>query len=120
MLVLEVITWWYGTGWKELILRLQNLVSRVLVVFSVPLLIRTLFSPWRRIITFTDNSFMQNIRAALDNAVSRFVGFWVRLIVIFTALSFIIFIIISGIIAVILWPLLPVLGVLAVLRGLLP
>lgn len=120
MLVLEVITWWYGAGWKGLVVRLQNLVNRVLVVFSVPLLIRTLFSPWRRIITFTDNSLIQNLRAALDNAISRFVGFWVRLIVIFTALLFIIFVIISGIFAIILWPLLPVLGAVAIFRGLLP
>ena len=120
MLVLEVITWWYGAGWKGLIVRIQNLVSRVLVVFSVPLLIRTLFSPWRRIITYTDNSFMQNLRAALDNAVSRFVGFWVRLIVIFTALLFIIFAVTSGIIAVIVWPLLPVLGLVALISGLMP
>ncbi len=120
MLVLEVITWWYGAGWKGLILRLQNLVNRVWVVFSVPLLIRTLFAPWRRIISYTDNSFIQNIRAALDNAISRFVGFWVRLIVIFTAVLFIIIVIISGIVAVVVWPLLPLVGAGALIMGLLP
>lgn len=120
MLLLEVITWWYGSGWKSVVDRFLGYAQNILVVFSVPLLIRTLFSPWRRIITFTDNSFIQNLKAALDNAVSRFVGLGVRLIVLFTALLILLFTAVSGIIAVIVWPFLPLVALAAIFRGLMP
>lgn len=56
----------------------------------------------------------------LDNAVSRAVGFAVRIIVIITALLLLVVIAITGIVVLIVWPLLPPLAIVMIGRGLFP
>jgi hypothetical protein len=82
--------------------------------FSTPTLLRTLFAPWRRIVTYPGSSLDTKIRAFGDNIVSRAVGFAVRLIVLITAFVMIAIVLVVGAAGVILWPLIP-LGVIALL-----
>jgi hypothetical protein len=119
MLAIDLIKWWYSTGWGELINRLRTLLRKVVVTFSVPILLRTLFAPWRRIITYGDESFIAGLKAALDNTVSRFVGFGVRIVVLITALISVAIITSIGVISVVIWPLMPILGIALIAKGLL-
>lgn len=88
--------------------------------FSVGLLLRTLFSPWRRIITYPGAGIGAHMRALGDNLVSRFIGFLIRLTVLVTAaISLVALIVFSGLLLV-MWPLLPLASVGLFITGLVP
>jgi len=112
--------WWYGAGWKLVWKRLGERVHSVASAFSVTLLIRTLFSPWRRVVAARGRGFDAAVHAAIDNAVGRFIGFSVRCVVLVAAALSTVFISIIGIIILVVWPFLPLsaaaLLVLGVLR----
>ncbi|HET8709396.1 MAG TPA: hypothetical protein VFL85_03890 [Candidatus Saccharimonadales bacterium] len=76
-------------------------------LFSVDILLRTLFAPWRRIITYPGSSLDAHIRAFIDNLVSRCVGFGVRMTVLFCAMVMSLLVGIFGMVGCLLWPLLP-------------
>lgn len=119
MLAIAWITWWYGAGWKQLVMRIGAFAAFIIHTFSVPILIKTLFAPWRRIISYDDESFVASLRAGLDNLISRCVGFFVRLLVILTSIIALTIILVVGLITIILWPILPFLGVFLMIRGML-
>ena len=57
------------------------------------------------------------LRAVLDNSVSRFVGFMSRILVIFTALIAMLLAIIAALIIMIVWPALPLVIFYCIYRG---
>jgi hypothetical protein len=87
--------------------------------FSVPILLRTMFAPWRRIITPPGSSLDQRLKAIADNMVSRAVGFTVRLMALLAAALILAGYTVFGGILVVLWPLLPILGPALIVGGLL-
>ena len=106
-MVLEMIRWWYTAGWLGAMRRIGVLTQQTLRTFSVPTLLGTLFSPWRRIVSLPGRSLDDKIRAAFDNFISRCVGFFVRLLVLLAAAVMVsLTFLTAGIIAA-LWPLLP-------------
>jgi len=118
MLFAEFFTWWYSRGFVELLNKLARLISGIWQKFSVPILLKTLFEPWRRIIEDAGGSIQDKSRAFVDNLVSRFVGFSIRVIAIITALVLIIISSIFAFILVVAWPLAPLLIPLSVIVGL--
>ena len=86
-------------------------VAKVAKAFSGGTLLRTLFSPWKQLITDSghDAALGDKMRALLDNIVSRFVGFMVRSITLFAALITITIVFVINIALVVVWPLVPVL-----------
>ncbi len=120
MLALAFFKWWYGPGWLKLVASVKGRISGTINSFSVPLLLRTLFSPWRRIISPGGDNVIAGLRATLDNTVSRFVGLGVRLIVVITATIIVSFVFIGGVAAIIAWPLVPVVAVVLLVKGLVP
>ncbi len=120
MLAIELLGWWYGVGWRELARRVLGRLEATTETFSLPILLRTLFAPWRRIVTYADRSVIGGMRAALDNSISRMVGFGVRSIVIITASIFLLVQIVFGLVAIVIWPILPLASIGLLLRGLLP
>ena len=105
---LEFLYWWYGAGWLDTVKRIGHRVVAIMQVFSVPILLMTLFSPWKRIVTESDGSMDMLFRGMVDNIVSRTVGFFVRLIAIATSVVLTAIATIIGFVIVVLWPLLPV------------
>jgi hypothetical protein len=117
LMILELLRWWYGTGWLQAARRIITWTEGTLRVFSVRLLLRTLFSPWRRIVSVGARSFDQKMRAALDNLVSRCVGFAVRSMVLVTAGLLTAITFASALLLAVLWPVLPLLLAYCVVRG---
>ena len=79
--------WWYAEEpvylWRAIIITTRKIFHS----FSVPLLFRTLFDPWKRDASSAENASIQTLyQIWLNNLVSRFVGFIVRLFTIFTGL----------------------------------
>jgi hypothetical protein len=107
MIVLAFFSWWYGRGWREAGHNLSKRINTVSRTFSVQLLLRTLFSPWRRIISYPGANLAAHIRAWGDNLVSRVIGFFVRLIVLIAAFVSSCIIIALTLVEIVVWPLLP-------------
>lgn len=109
MIVLAFFQWWYGPGWSHQFKRVTGRFQSVAATFSLGIIIRTLFAPWKQIVTETRHDQAVNIklRAGVDNLVSRFVGFSIRSIVLFTAFIALIVSTILSLLLAILWPLLP-------------
>ena len=120
MLALAFFRWWYGPGWVSLLKRIRVALDDLFDSFSVPLLLRTLISPWRRIINYDQEGIVAQLRSMLDNAVSRLVGLVVRSIVIGVAILLSVALIFGGIVTLIGWLLLPVAAVVLTGYGLLP
>jgi hypothetical protein len=107
MIALAFFSWWYGHGWNEAAHNFTKRFQKVSRAFSVRLLLKTLFSPWRRIISYPGASFGEHLRAWADNLVSRIVGFFVRLLVLVVALISLFVAALVSIVELIIWPLLP-------------
>lgn len=119
MLALELFTWWYGQGWLRLARHLRQRTSKVSHLFSVPILLRTLFAPWRRIVTYPGASLDARLRAAGDNLVSRLVGFSVRSLVLLTAGIMLGLSAVLAVVELLIWPLIPGLVVVALVKGII-
>lgn len=118
MLALELFTWWYGKGWAKVGKHINQLTREIAQSFSMPLLLRTMFAPWRQIITYPGASLDAKFHAFIDNTVSRAIGFVVRLIVLLTALIMVGLTVIVGIILAIIWPLIPLATAALIFKGL--
>ena len=119
MLVGEYIHWWYGPGYLWLLRGIGGRLHRLALSFSVPILIRTLFAPWKRIISYGGTGLQAQLRAAVDNAVSRLVGFMVRVVVLVVAALLMAVTALIGLILLILWPLAPGIALFLIVRGFL-
>lgn len=82
--------------------------------FSIPLLLRTLFSPFRQISAGSVRGPLSvKFRAWFDKLVSRFVGAGVRIIVVAIGVVWLLLVIIVGTLRFLAWPLIPLLPVVA-------
>lgn len=119
MLALAFLHWWYFRGWFSAYNSLGARLKRTYYGLSVPLLIGTLFSPWRRIITPSQGDLMDKLRSILDNLISRLVGFAVRVITLVTASIISIWWILLAIAQLIVWPFIPIAGIYFIVVGIL-
>jgi hypothetical protein len=117
MLIAEFFKWWYGVGWQEAATGAIGLVKKIQLSFSIPVLLRTLFAPWKMIVTNPGRSLDDKMRALLDNLVSRTVGFFVRIFSLIAALVLMFIAAIIGGVIAITWPLVPVLIITALIKG---
>lgn len=108
MLVIAFFSWWYGRGWGLVAKSFAPRLQGVLIAFSVKQLLKTLFAPWRRIITYPGASLIDRWHAWGDNLFSRSIGFVVRLIVLLAALFAYILVALLTVVELIIWPLLPI------------
>ena len=118
MLVVEFFSWWYSRGWQGIIAGAKHRLEGVMEAFSISTFLRTLFAPWRRIVTAPGRGLDAHVRAALDNSVSRLIGFIIRLAVLLAAGVMLVLFSIGSVLLIILWPCLPPLSVGLIIWGL--
>lgn len=114
MLAVGFFSWWYSAGWRTLAKNVRKRLQKTSAMFSVPSLTRTLFAPWKRIVTNPGAGLQAHLQAIGDNMVSRAIGFTVRLFVLIAALFSVLIVAVIGVVQIILWPLVP----LAIVYGL--
>jgi len=117
MLALEFFTWWYGQGWLKRWQGIGSYVHKTTQAFSIPILVKTLFDPWRRIISYPGAGLSNHLRAITDNLFSRVIGFCVRVLVMIFAVIILIFITLFGICLALIWPFLPFIALGLIVRG---
>jgi hypothetical protein len=118
LLAAQFLVWWYGDGWRTQAKSGWRRVSLVSRTFSAPLLLRTLFAPWRRIITYPGASMSAKLQAVGDNMVSRAVGFTIRIFVLITAGVVLFAVTVVAVIQLVTWPLIPPAIVTGIVVGL--
>lgn len=108
MFIVGFISWWYGSGWKGCVIRAGEMLTSVYDYFSIDMLIRTLFSPFRQVSAGNvRGSIGVRMRAALDKLISRVIGAIMRTLVIAIGIVALICTgIVSGI-KIVVWPLVP-------------
>jgi hypothetical protein len=116
-MIFELLSWWYGPGWMRAIRRIYNWATEMERTFSAGLLLKTLFSPWRRIISLSGRSLQAKFRDAIDNLISRLVGATVRSLVLLMAGGAIVAAAIFGVFVAIVWPLIPLLILYFLFKG---
>ena len=110
MLMLDFVTWWYSRGWgyfaRTLVDKLRNMVD----FFSISLLLRTFFAPFRQISTVQEDPNggpMHYLSVFFDRLLSRTIGAVVRLLILIFGAVVILFESICGLVLVVIWPALP-------------
>jgi hypothetical protein len=119
MLAVAFIHWWYGPGWKDTAQKLQLRMRHTALLFSLPILLTTMFAPWKRIVTYPGKSIGERFRAVIDNLISRVVGFIVRLGALLACLTIIGLYAVIGGFLLLLWPVIPLLGPVLIVAGLI-
>jgi hypothetical protein len=115
-IILVFWKWYYGEAVKNVLAAWRNFVIFALNYFSIPLLLKTLFAPWKRDITRKPRGL--DMKKLFDylafNLISRGLGFLVRVITILVGIVFLILVVVAGAIFFALWLVMPL-----VLLGLL-
>ena len=123
MVIVDVLAWWYLTGWSIFAKMLSTRFANLADFFSMSSLIRTLFQPFRQISageTSVNASLDMRFQAFTDRLVSRCIGFVTRLGLLITGTVVMIGTGIIGVVMIVLWPLipfLPVVGIFLTLSG---
>lgn len=124
MFIVGILSWWYGPGWRQRASRLGEHLRSNMDYFSIDLLLRTFFSPFRQISAGKVNGPLGvQMRALLDRIISRIIGAMIRFTMIIVGSIAIGFHGILGSVFLLLWafiPLLPIIGIILFVTGWIP
>lgn len=116
--------WWYGPGWKQEAAAIRERLARIADLFSIDLLVKTLFSPYRQISAGkVDGSLNVRWHAWVDRAFSRVIGAILRSLMIIIGSLILLVSVLFGCALLLIWPLLPLLpvfGLVLTILGWLP
>ena len=116
-MLFEFFFWWYVKGWVEAWKTALSWVTKVQREFSALVLLQTLFSPWKQIITLPGKSLDEKFKAMIDNLVSRVIGFVVRFLVLLVAGILMVFAGAAGLVLAVSWPFIPLAIVFCLIRS---
>lgn len=124
MVIVGFLSWWYGAGWRERLSMIGARLLRIFDFFSLDLLIKTWFSPFRQIGTGqAARGIGEQFRAFLDQLVSRVIGGIVRTIMLVVGVIVLLLSALIGAVEAVLWamvPFFPIAGVLLFAIGWVP
>ncbi|HJQ08402.1 MAG TPA: hypothetical protein VJ836_02865 [Candidatus Saccharimonadales bacterium] len=124
MMLFALFSWWYTAGWAGVAKKVGDRVESMLETFSVYLLARTLFAPFRQISAGqVSGSFDVRLRAFGDRAFSRVFGAFIRSIFIIMGAIAALLAMLLGLVQVAVWPfipLLPLAGLVLAMSGWIP
>ncbi|OGL30517.1 hypothetical protein A3F37_01430 [Candidatus Saccharibacteria bacterium RIFCSPHIGHO2_12_FULL_41_12] len=84
MATILFLKWWYSSGWSWLFGEYRQKLTSISRNFSVSILLKTLFAPWKQLTT--QATFRNFFQAMVDNTISRLIGFIIRFFVLIGAL----------------------------------
>lgn len=124
MFIVGLLSWWYGNGWMAEAKRVQERIASAADYFSIGLLAKTLFSPFRQISAGrVDGPIGVKWRAFVDRLISRCIGAIVRIFMIVIGIVWIVAVATIGGITLVAWlvvPVLPIVGLVMMLVGWVP
>lgn len=124
MVIVGLLSWWYTAGWRQQMRLLGERLARAFDTFSIDLLVKTWFSPFRQISAGKVNGPIGvQLRAFADRLISRVVGGVIRTGVIIFGSIWLLVVALAGVVELLLWlvvPLFPVIGALLMAIGWVP
>lgn len=116
MVIISLLSWWYSEGWLEQISLTKRSFIKLADKFSIGMLLRTLFAPFRQISVGEQAGKTASLASVIaDKLISRLVGSVMRLVMVFVGtLALIIYAIVS-VFRLVGWPLLPLTPVLGLI-----
>ena len=114
MLIIALFSWWYTAGWAQLGERALKRIASVLDFFSIGLLLKSLFAPFRQIsVGSVQGPLSVKLRAWGDKQISRAIGAMVRSGVIVFGLLATLMMCVVAIGLLLIWPLVPIMRLVA-------
>lgn len=124
MFIAGMLLWWYGQGWRDAAMRVGRRLVNLEDYFSIDLLLKTFFSPFRQISAGkTKGPLGVQMRAFFDRLISRVIGAMIRLFTIFIGLVALVIYAAIGLVVLAMWafiPLLPIAGIVLFVSGWIP
>lgn len=113
--------WYYTEAVSKILKGWKNFILFSFEYFSIPLLLRTLFAPWKRDITKKPRGldFKKIFEYISFNTISRGMGFLIRILTICVGILFSLFVFILGAIFFIVWLFLPLILLGLLILGLI-
>ena len=108
MLISSLVGWWYFDGWLGQVDRVRTMFQRVADKFSIGLLIRTLFAPFRQIAADEQARGDSFFAVLTDKLVSRAIGFLMRTVMIVAGCVSLVLLAVVSLVRLLIWPLLPI------------
>ena len=101
--------WYYKEAIRNILKGWKNFIIFASEYFSIPLLFKTLFAPWKRDITKKPRGldFKKLFEYISFSLISRIIGFGVRIITIFAGILFFLLIVVLGLLFFLIWLFLP-------------
>lgn len=116
MLLVGFFSWWYGPGWRNQLTRIGESLVKVNDYFSIPLLAKTLFAPFRQISAdATGRDIGSKFRAWGDRMFSRCIGAFMRTFMIIFGIIVMLLTLIASLARLALWPIFPIMPVLGLI-----
>lgn len=124
MFVIGILSWWYSRGWALRVVKMRDGLNGLMDYFSIDLLLRTFFSPFRQISAGKVRGPLGvQMRAFFDRLVSRIIGAVVRFILIIVGSIALVIYGLVGVLMLAIWaivPFAPVLGIILWMVGWAP
>jgi len=78
----DIFGWWYGRGVLDFLNFLKAVLIKIVDIFSVRLLLRTFFAPWKRdTASIAGLPLNLMLRVILFNLISRLIGMFIKTII---------------------------------------
>ncbi|MES2409443.1 MAG: hypothetical protein V4509_04060 [Patescibacteria group bacterium] len=108
-LILSYFIWHYTEAFKEIYILFRNFLEFIYHFFSIKVLSKTLFSPWRKLNETYKKGWSLNafFETFVVNFIMRIVGFFVRLSIITAGIVCLLIMIVTEIFIFALWTVLP-------------
>ena len=121
MLVVGFLQWWYGAGWKRQFTNWKNRLAGVYDYFSIDLLVKSWFAPFRQISAGrVEGPLSVRWSAFVDKTISRFIGAFMRTVLILIGLLSLLVTVVLALVGILGWlivPALPIVGLILTLSG---
>lgn len=124
MFLTNILSWWYSNGLKRRLKIIENQFISTSDFFSIGLLATTLFAPFRQISAGgSSGPIGVQMRALIDELISRCVGFFVRFFTILIGLFILFLQALFSCLVIVFWvaaPVMPVVGLILCVIGVVP
>lgn len=115
----DYVRWHYNDALIGYIRILKNFWWFLVSFFSISILLKSLFHPYKRMSESNSDTLQNWIESKILNTLSRLIGFFVRLFIIVIGIVFISALIIGGVVFYVLWLVAPLLPLIFISLGLI-
>lgn len=106
MIIAQMYVWWYLSGWARVVKGLGTKLSNAMDFFSLGLLLKTLFEPFKQI-SAGEAAPGAQMQAFFDRLFSRVIGAVVRIGLLLVGILVVLVELTLGLALIIIWPVIP-------------